>query len=105
MLGPLEREVLAVMNSLGEGTIREIYEEMRKNKKIAYTTVSTTLERLFDKGYLSRTSMTGRGGTKHVYSLRKVKRKLARMFVNEFTSIFGKGGVSALHAELERLEK
>ncbi|MBU7043448.1 MAG: BlaI/MecI/CopY family transcriptional regulator [Theionarchaea archaeon] len=104
MLGPLEREVLSCMNQIEQGTVRDVYKFMRKEKNIAYTTVSTTLERLFEKEYLSRGEDTGRGGTRYVYSIKDVKPKLAKMFVDEFISIFGKSGMSALHDEITKHE-
>lgn len=104
MLGPLEREVLSCMNQIEQGTVRDVYKFMRKEKNIAYTTVSTTLERLFEKEYLTRGEDTGRGGTRYVYSIKDVKPKIAKMFVDEFVSMFGKSGMSALHDEITKHE-
>ncbi|KYK38607.1 MAG: hypothetical protein AYK18_06560 [Theionarchaea archaeon DG-70] len=104
MLGPLEREVLSCMNEIRQGTVRDVYKHMRKEKNIAYTTVSTTLERLYEKDYLARGEDTGRGGTRYVYTLKNVKPKIAKMFVDEFMSMFGKTGVSALHDEISKYE-
>jgi len=104
MLGPLEREVLSCMNDIREGTVRDVYKHMRKEKNIAYTTVSTTLERLYEKDYLTRGEDTGRGGTRYVYSIKDVKPKIAKMFVDEFMSMFGKSGMSALHDEISKHE-
>jgi predicted transcriptional regulator len=104
MLGPLEREVLSCMNEIKRGTVRDVYRDMRKEKNIAYTTVSTTLERLFEKGYLARGEDTGRGGTRYVYSIKDIKPKIAKMFVDEFMSMFGKSGMSALHEEIDKYE-
>ncbi|MGD2249923.1 MAG: BlaI/MecI/CopY family transcriptional regulator [Candidatus Methanofastidiosia archaeon] len=104
MLGPLEREVLSCMNEIKQGTVRDVYKDMRKQKNIAYTTVSTTLERLYEKGYLNRGEDTGRGGTRYVYSVKDIKPKIAKMFVDEFMSMFGKSGISALHDEIDKHE-
>ena len=104
MLGPLEREVLSCMNEIREGTVRDVYQHMKRDKNIAYTTVSTTLERLFEKEYLMRGEDTGRGGTRYVYSIKDVKPKIAKMFVDEFMSMFGKSGISALHEEISKHE-
>ncbi len=104
MLGPLERDVLSCMNILRQGTVRDVYKHMRKEKNIAYTTISTTLERLHEKGYLSRGENTGRGGTRYVYSIKDIKPEIAKMFVDEFMSMFGKSGMSALHEEISKYE-
>ncbi len=54
-LGPLgrrEREVLSVLRQLGTATVQQVAE--RLETELAYTTVMTTLDRLFRKGLLAR---------------------------------------------------
>ena len=43
----------------GSATVREVYEVLRARRRIAYTTVMTTMNALAEKGYLHRT-MEGR---------------------------------------------
>jgi predicted transcriptional regulator len=52
MLGPLEMQVMNVAWSVGRCSVRDVVE--RLNSKLAYTTVMTTLDRLFKKGLLDR---------------------------------------------------
>jgi predicted transcriptional regulator len=51
-LGSLEREVMAVVWSAGDINVREVCE--RLGTAVAYTTVMTTMDRLFKKRLLSR---------------------------------------------------
>jgi predicted transcriptional regulator len=51
-LGRREREVLAVLRDLGNATVQQVSE--RLSAGLAYTTVMTTLDRLFRKGLLRR---------------------------------------------------
>jgi predicted transcriptional regulator len=51
-LGHLESLVMDVMWSRGEGNVREVAENL--GRPLAYTTVMTTLDRLFKKGILER---------------------------------------------------
>lgn len=51
-LGWREREVLAVLRDLGSATVQQVSE--RLSAGLAYTTVMTTLDRLFRKGLLRR---------------------------------------------------
>ena len=51
-LGSLEREVMAVVWTAGEINVREVCE--RLGTAVAYTTVMTTMDRLFKKRLLSR---------------------------------------------------
>jgi predicted transcriptional regulator len=52
LLGRREREVLAVLRDLGSATVQQVAE--RLNCGLAYTTVMTTLDRLYRKGLLER---------------------------------------------------
>jgi predicted transcriptional regulator len=51
-LGALEREVLSLVWERGDATVRDVCE--RLDSTIAYTTVMTTMDRLFKKRLLSR---------------------------------------------------
>jgi len=61
-LGSLEREVMALAWGRNEITVREACDELRST--IAYTTVMTTMDRLFKKGLLTRR----KAGRAFVYS-------------------------------------
>lgn len=50
--GSLEREVMDVLWAAGDLAVREV--QTRLPRDVAYTTVMTTLDRLFKKGILSR---------------------------------------------------
>ena len=51
-LGRREREVLFVLRELGSATVQQVAD--RLSASLAYTTVMTTLDRLFRKGLLQR---------------------------------------------------
>jgi predicted transcriptional regulator len=61
-LGVLEREVMALVWAAGEVSVREACE--RLDSSVAYTTVMTTMDRLFKKRLLSRRKV----GRAFVYS-------------------------------------
>ena len=58
LLGSLEREVLDLVCKTGGGTVREICNHLSRD--LAYTTVMTTLDRLYKKDLLHR-QKEGRG--------------------------------------------
>jgi len=51
-LGPLEAEVMQILWTRGECSVRDVVQELRR--PLAYTTVMTTLDRLFKKRLLKR---------------------------------------------------
>ncbi len=64
-LGPLEERVLDLLwRSRSERSVREVQEELQGG--LAYTTVMTTLDRLFKKGLLERR----RDGLAYLYAAR-----------------------------------
>jgi predicted transcriptional regulator len=51
-LGVLEFELMEILWSRGESTVRDVVQKL--SRPLAYTTVMTTLDRLFKKGLLDR---------------------------------------------------
>jgi predicted transcriptional regulator len=54
VLGPLESDVMDVVWSRDEVTVRDVHKALRRRRQIAYTTVMTTMGRLAEKGLLNR---------------------------------------------------
>ncbi len=80
VLGDLEAEVLElVWERSGESgvTARDLYEELRLRRPIAYTTVMTTMQRLHKKGLLE----CDRQERAYVYSPRMDREQFIERFV------------------------
>ncbi|MGC9970784.1 MAG: BlaI/MecI/CopY family transcriptional regulator [Bryobacteraceae bacterium] len=77
-----ELEILKVIWRRGQATVREAYEDLLKQRKIAYTTVLTMMGVLERKGHLKRTA----GERAYVYSpvqpQQQVEDRMIREFVN-----------------------
>ncbi|HLQ21380.1 MAG TPA: BlaI/MecI/CopY family transcriptional regulator, partial [Nitrososphaerales archaeon] len=67
-IGNLEAEVIKAVKTLRRGSASEVMDLMKDTRDIAYTTVSTTLDRLYKKKLLTRETATGRGGTRYIYA-------------------------------------
>ena len=90
-LGPLEQSLLQEVWSRGSATVRELLEDGKI--QLAYTTVMTTLDRLYKKSLLERTSE----GRAFRYSPRYTPEELQRAAVIEgIRSLFGSGEPSSL---------
>jgi len=87
-LGPLEANVIeAIWTSKKKPvTVREIYETLKKKTKIAYTTVMSTMNRLYDKGLLDRRIERGKGGLFYVYWPKLEKHNFEKSAVREVIS-------------------
>ena len=76
-LGPLERRLLAALWTRGSSTVREILDI--GDIKLAYTTVMTTLDRLYKKQLLDRVAE----GRAFRYSPRYTQEELEKAAVGE----------------------
>ncbi len=107
-LGALQAEVLGALQRLGKASAREVMTEIGAERKLAYTTVSTVLDRLHRKGLLKRTRENGRGGPKYIYSY-AAPQEMKTTFVNRalggLVSAFGPSIVPTIYDSLEQLSK
>ena len=76
-LGPLEEDVMDVVWRLGAGNVRDVVRHMERN--LAYTTIMTTLDRLYKKGLLDR-ELTDRA---FVYSAKVTREEWDRRRAGE----------------------
>jgi len=90
-LGPFEQQVLQELWSHGNATVRELLADGRIRQ--AYTTVMTTLDRLYKKGLLERVSE----GRAFRYTPRHTAEELQRVTALEsIQQLLGAGEASSL---------
>jgi len=53
-LAPLELECMSALWPLGEGTVRDIHQQLSRTRPRAYTTIMTIMDRLTQKGIVTR---------------------------------------------------
>ncbi len=83
-LGPLESSIIEIIWNSGKPlTVRGVYEKLKRRKKIAYTTVMTTMDRLYEKGLLDRRVEKGRGGVLYIYWTKFEKHSFKKSAVQE----------------------
>jgi predicted transcriptional regulator len=90
-LGPLERQLLEALWERGSGTVRELLDDEKVTQ--AYTTVMTTLDRLYKKKVLDRVSE----GRAFRYSPRQSAEELRRVAAVEgIRQLLGSGQTTSL---------
>ncbi len=90
-LGPLEQQLLSALWMRGSATVRELLDA--GGIKLAYTTVMTTLDRLYKKQLLNRVAE----GRAFRYSPRYTQEELEKMAVGEtIRQLLGSGGAATL---------
>jgi predicted transcriptional regulator len=108
IIGELESVVLEVLKIKGQATAADVMEALQENREIAYTTVSTTLDRLYKKRLVERKALPGPGGTKYLFSLgkdEKLKRQIVESTLDRITNAFGETAYSAIYRRLDALSE
>jgi len=82
-LTPHELELMKIVWRHDEGvTVRDVYEELRTARPVAYTTVMTSLKTLEQKGHLKATQQD----RAHVYRPARPKHQVIKEMVREFVN-------------------
>ena len=96
-LGPLELEVMNVIWANGTSSVRDVAKRIRR--ELAYTTVMTTLDRLYKKNVLSR-EMSDRA---FLYSASFTREEWERRRAGEMVAGFLTGSAASQHVLLSCL--
>lgn len=108
-LGPLERTIMEVFWEKKQADARDVFSELNRTKKIAYTTINTTLTRLHKKRLLNRKLVKGRGGYRYVYTIAKSKPKyvdhVIRSTIDDLLMRFGNRTISYFSESLNLSEE
>ena len=106
-LGPLESNIMEAIWSSKKmpTTVREIHAALNRTKKIAYTTVMSTMDRLFEKDLLERKIEKGRGGLYYVYWPKLEKQIFQRSAVRQvLASLMGNFGEAVASCLIEETD-
>ena len=91
----LELEILKILWRQGPSTVRQVREALAPVRKLAHTSVITTMTIMVDKGYLARDAD---GGT-HTYRARVAARSVRRRMLSDLVrrAFDGSAGALMLH--------
>jgi predicted transcriptional regulator len=87
-----ELEIMKVVWKLGPSTVRQVYETLLKQRRIAYTTVMTMMNILEQKGHLKKRQ----GDRAFVYASTRPEKQVIRGMVREFVDRVFNGAAEPL---------
>jgi predicted transcriptional regulator len=96
-----ELEIMKVIWRLGPVTVRQVYEDLLEQRRIAYTTVMTMMNILESKGFLKKRS----GEKAFVYAPAKPEKQVIRAMVREFVDRVFNGAAEPLLVHLVEDDK
>ena len=95
-LAPLELECMSALWPMGEGTVRDIHRELSVSRKRAYTTVLTIMDRLAQKGIVTR----HKAGRAYLYRANLSADEARMKAVEKIVAGFFAGSADSLAAHL-----
>ena len=95
---PQELEIMKIVWQLGRATVRDVYEALLAERKIAYTTVMTMMKILEKKGHLKKR----RQDRAYVYHAAQPRDKVIRGMIREFVERVFNGSAEPLLLHLVR---
>lgn len=102
-LGELEKKVMDIVWVKNSCSAREVLTELGSEKKFAYTTIATILQRLYDKELVKK--IEGKGG--YIYSPKLTRktysRNIAQSFLNKFIDSFGDTAIASFAESVDEL--
>jgi BlaI family transcriptional regulator, penicillinase repressor len=101
-LTPQELAIMKVVWRLETATVRDVYEALRAERTIAYTTVMTMIRILEDKGYLKKSASSDRA---YVYTPVKPRQQVLGAMVRDFVDRVFDGAPDSLLLHLAKDNK
>jgi len=100
-LGELEKQIMDIVWENRFCSVRDVNEKL--GKKLAYTTIATILNRLYEKGLVTRHE--GKNG--YIYSPKISKEKysqnIAKSFIKTFINSFGDAAIASFAEGIDKL--
>jgi len=96
-----ELEIMKVVWERGSATVRDVYEELLKQRKIAYTTVMTMMGILEQKGRLKKTS----SDRAYLYTPAQPRSEVVGKMVHDFVTRVFDGSAKPLLVHLAENRK
>ena len=87
-----ELEIMKVIWKLGSPTVRQVYEDLLKSRKVAYTTVMTMMNILEQKGFLKKRQEE----RAYVYCPAQPQKQVVGSMVREFVNRVFNGSAEPL---------
>jgi len=108
-LSPLEKDIISEMERGKKFSAADIYRTLSKKRKVAQSSVSVLLDRLFKKGLLQRETETARGGIRFLYTLdinrEKYERRVVENTVNVLVQKFGSNAIAYFNESFNKKGK
>src|SRR3989338_466027 len=106
VLSALENDVIKILWKQDERRVRDIYQTLKKRRKVALTSIAVILDRLYEKKLVSRRIENGRGGEHYIYSSKCTRQDFENSVIDKTVNkLIDKFGPVAVTYFSERFSK
>ena len=102
-LGELEKRIMDIVWERKSCSARDILIKLSNNKKLAYTTIATVLQRLYEKGLVNRKEERSGYMYSPKVSKEKYSKTIARSFIKNFINSFGDSAIASFAEGIDKL--
>lgn len=102
-LGELEKEVMDILWEHKNCSARDVLNRLQKERSLAYTTVATILQRLFDKGLVKRNDDKSGFIYSPKLSKESYSKNIAQSFLKKFIDSFGDTAIASFADSIDKL--
>lgn len=105
LLSELEQEVMNIVWEFETCSVRDVLEQISKQKELAYTTVATILQRLYEKGLVVRNDKDFAVHYAPKVSKESYSKNMAKSFIQKFVGTFGDIAIASFAESVDKLPK
>lgn len=104
-LSELEQEVMNIVWEFDACSVRDVLERITEKKPLAYTTVATILQRLYEKGLVVRKDKDFAVHYAAKISKENYSKSMAKSFIQRFVNVFGDMAIASFAESVDKLPK
>ena len=102
-LGELEQQIMDIVWEYKHCSARDVLTKLEHGKKLAYTTIATILQRLYDKRLLNRKEDKSGYTYSPKVSKEKYTKNVAQSFLRKFIDSFGDTAIASFAESVDKL--
>lgn len=102
-ISELEQVVMDIVWELKGCSVRDVVGKLQSTRKLAYTTVATILQRLYDKGMVERKESKQGYAYYPKLSKQSYSKKLAKSFLGNFFKSYGDTAIASFAETIDEL--
>jgi len=104
-LSQLEQKIMNIVWICKDCSVREVLKKINRKKKLAYTTVATILQRLYEKGLVVRKNKDSIIHYSPKLSKENYSKTMASSFISKFFTSFGDAAIASFADSIDKLPK